>query len=70
MMSTGWEAGAAAVLRRRERRRRPLVKQWLRSVAQASPLYYSLIEVVRRLYKVLYEDRDLADKQVSALPRR
>ncbi len=29
-----------------------------------------LIEVVRREYKVSYEDRDPADKQVSALPGR
>jgi hypothetical protein len=41
----------------------PLVEQKLRSVAPASPLHRSLVEVVRRQYKVFCQDRDRADKE-------
>jgi hypothetical protein len=41
----------------------PLVEQKLRSVAPASSLHRSLVEVVRRQYKVFCQDRDRADKQ-------
>lgn len=41
----------------------PLVEQKLCSVAPASPLHRSLVEVVRRQYKVFCQDRDRADKQ-------
>jgi hypothetical protein len=42
----------------------PLVEQKLRSVTPASPLHRSLVEVVRRQYKVFCQDRDRADKEV------
>jgi hypothetical protein len=41
----------------------PLVEQKLRSIAPASPLHRSLVEVVRRQYKVFCQDRDRADKE-------
>ncbi len=41
----------------------PLVERKLRSVAAASSLHRSLVEVVRRQYKVFCQDRDRADKQ-------
>jgi hypothetical protein len=41
----------------------PLVEQRLRSVEPAAPLHRSLVEVVRRQYKVFCQDRDRADKQ-------
>jgi hypothetical protein len=41
----------------------PLVERKLRSVAATSPLHRSLVEVVRRQYKVACQDRDRADKQ-------
>jgi hypothetical protein len=41
----------------------PLVEQKLRAVAPASSLHRSLVEVVRRQYKVFCQDRDRADKQ-------
>jgi len=41
----------------------PLVERKLRSIAPASSLHRSLVEVVRRQYKVFCQDRDRADKQ-------
>ena len=41
----------------------PLVVRKLRSVSPASPLHRSLVEVVRRQYKVFCQDRDRADKE-------
>lgn len=41
----------------------PLVERKLRSVAPASPLHRSLVEVVRRQYKVFCQTRDRADKE-------
>jgi hypothetical protein len=41
----------------------PLVERKLRVVASASSLHRSLVEVVRRQYKVFCQDRDRADKQ-------
>lgn len=41
----------------------PLVDQKLRSVAPGSPLHRSLVEVVRRHYKVFRQERDRADKE-------
>jgi hypothetical protein len=41
----------------------PVVERKLRSVAPASPLHRSLVEVVRRQYKVFRQDRDRADKE-------
>lgn len=41
----------------------PLVERKLRSVTPASPLHRSLVEVVRRQYKVFCQDRDRADKE-------
>jgi hypothetical protein len=41
----------------------PLVERKLRSVAPASPLHRSLVEVVRRQYKVFCQDRDRIDKE-------
>ena len=41
----------------------PLVERKLRSVGPASPLHRSLVEVVRRQYKVAREDLDRADKE-------
>lgn len=41
----------------------PVVEQKLRSVAPASSLHRSLVEVVRRQYKVFCQDRDRADKE-------
>lgn len=41
----------------------PLVERKLRSVAPASPLHRSLVEVVRRQYKVACQGRDRADKE-------
>jgi hypothetical protein len=40
----------------------PLVERKLRSVGPASPLHRSLVEVVRRQYKVFCQARDRADK--------
>lgn len=41
----------------------PLIEQKLRSVSPASPLHRSLVEVVRRQYKVVCQDLDRADKE-------
>lgn len=41
----------------------PRVERKLRSVAPASSLHRSLVEVVRRQYKVFCQDRDRADKE-------
>jgi hypothetical protein len=41
----------------------PVVERKLRSVAPASSLHRSLVEVVRRQYKVFCQDRDRADKE-------
>jgi len=41
----------------------PLVEQKLLSVAPASALHRSLVEVVRRQYKVFCQNRDRADKE-------
>ena len=41
----------------------PLVEGKLRSIAPASPLHRSLVEVVRRQYKVACQNRDRADKE-------
>lgn len=41
----------------------PVVERKLRSVAPASALHRSLVEVVRRQYKVFRQDRDRADKE-------
>jgi len=41
----------------------PVVERKLRSVAPGSPLHRSLIEVVRRQYKVFCQERDRADKE-------
>jgi hypothetical protein len=41
----------------------PVVERKLRSVAPASALHRSLVEVVRRQYKVFCQDRDRADKE-------
>ncbi len=41
----------------------PLVERKLRSVAAASSLHRSLVEVVRRQYKVFCQGRDRADKE-------
>ena len=41
----------------------PLVEKKLRSVLPASPLHRSLVEVVRRQYKLFCQDRDRADKE-------
>jgi hypothetical protein len=41
----------------------PVVERKLRSVAPASPLHRSLVEVVRRQYKVFRQERDRADKE-------
>jgi hypothetical protein len=41
----------------------PLVERKLRSVALASPLHHSLVEIVRRRYKVSCQERDRADKE-------
>jgi hypothetical protein len=41
----------------------PVVLQKLRSIAPASSLHRSLVEVVRRQYKVFCQDRDRADKE-------
>ena len=41
----------------------PLVERKLRSLPVASPLHRSLVEVVRRRYKVVCQDRDRADKE-------
>ncbi|HXD86861.1 MAG TPA: hypothetical protein VN641_10215 [Urbifossiella sp.] len=40
-----------------------LVERKLRSVEPASTLHRSLVEVVRRQYKVFCQDRDRADKE-------
>jgi hypothetical protein len=47
----------------------PLVERKLRSVAPASSLHRSLIEVVRRQYKVFCQDRDRADKEAIRAAR-
>jgi hypothetical protein len=41
----------------------PLIEQKLRVVALASPLHKSLVELVRRRYKIFCQARDRADKQ-------
>jgi hypothetical protein len=41
----------------------PLVERKLRSIVPASPLHRSLVEVVRRRYKVACQDRDRTDKE-------
>jgi hypothetical protein len=41
----------------------PVVERKLRSVAPASSLHRSLVEVVRRQYKVFCQDRDRSDKE-------
>jgi hypothetical protein len=41
----------------------PVVERKLRAVAPASSLHRSLVEVVRRQYKVFCQDRDRADKE-------
>ncbi len=41
----------------------PIVERKLRSVAAGSPLHRSLVEVVRRQYKVFRQERDRADKE-------
>src|SRR5262249_9804653 len=41
----------------------PVVEQKLRSVAPASSLHRSLVEVVRREYKVFCQDQDRTDKE-------
>jgi hypothetical protein len=41
----------------------PVVERKLRSVAPASSLHRSLVEVVRRQYKVFCQDRDRIDKE-------
>ncbi len=41
----------------------PLVERKLRSIAPASSLHRSLVEVVRRQYKVFCQDRDRIDKE-------
>jgi hypothetical protein len=48
----------------------PLVERKLRSLAPASPLHRSLVEVVRRQYKVACQDRDRADKEATHEARR
>jgi hypothetical protein len=47
----------------------PLVERKLRLVAPASSLHRSLVEVVRRQYKVFCQDRDRPTRRRSALPR-
>jgi hypothetical protein len=41
----------------------PVVERKLRSIAPACPLHRSLVEVVRRQYKVFCQGRDRADKE-------
>jgi hypothetical protein len=41
----------------------PVVERKLRSIAPASSLHRSLVEVVRRQYKVFCQDRDRTDKE-------
>jgi len=41
----------------------PLIERKLRSIAPASSLHRSLVEVVRRQYKVSCQEKDRADKQ-------
>jgi hypothetical protein len=41
----------------------PVVERKLRTIAPASPLHRSLVEVVRRQYKVFCQARDRADKE-------
>jgi hypothetical protein len=41
----------------------PVVEHKLRNVSAASPLHRSLVEVVRRQYKVFCQARDRADKE-------
>ncbi len=48
----------------------PLVEQRLRSVAPGSPLHRSLVEVVRRQYKLFCQDRDRADKEAIRAAQR
>jgi hypothetical protein len=48
-----------------------VVDRKVRSVAPASSLHRSLVEVVRRQYKVFCQDRDRADKEaISLTPSR
>jgi hypothetical protein len=48
----------------------PLVERKLRSIAPASALHRSLVEVVRRQYKVACQDRDRADKEAIRAGRQ
>jgi hypothetical protein len=48
----------------------PLVERKLRSLVPASPLHRSLVEVVRRRYKVACQDRDRADKEAIRAGRQ
>ena len=41
----------------------PLVERKIRTITPASPLHRSLVEVVRRQYKVFCQERDMGDKQ-------
>jgi hypothetical protein len=47
----------------------PIVERKLRSIAPASPLHRSLIEVVRRQYKLFCQERDRADKEAIRAQR-
>jgi hypothetical protein len=59
LLSWAPDAAAAAPVVAME----PLVEQKLRSVAPASPLHLTLVEVVRRRYKVFCQKKDRADKE-------
>ncbi|HEV3259646.1 MAG TPA: hypothetical protein VG013_22455 [Gemmataceae bacterium] len=48
----------------------PLVERKLRAVVPASPLHRSLVEVVRRKYKVFCQARDRADKEAIRAARQ
>jgi hypothetical protein len=48
----------------------PLVERKFRSIVPASPLHRSLVEVVRRQYKVVCQDRDRADKEAIRAGQR
>jgi hypothetical protein len=41
----------------------PIVERKLRAIAPASPLHRSVVEIVRRQYKLFCQERDRADKQ-------
>jgi hypothetical protein len=47
----------------------PVVERKLRSVTPASSLHRSLVEVVRRQYKVFCQDRDRTDKKAIRSPQ-